>query len=89
MENPAKSQGAPPEELEARLEVVERLQRTLIALLSARNPSLLDELLAVFEASDFADDRAGRAASSTWARIAGELESTRTLIEDLRDPDGR
>ena len=57
-------------ELEERTRATERLLSTLIAILSAREPRLLQELQAVFESPDFAKDEAGRAASSTWMRSA-------------------
>ena len=70
-------------DLEQRLRATERLLGTLIAILSAREPRLLGELQAIFEGSDFAEDDAGRAAASTWARIARELKSTDRLISSL------
>ena len=55
------------DELQQRIAASERLLGTLIAILSARDPRLLDELQSVFASPDFADDEAGRAASATWA----------------------
>jgi hypothetical protein len=73
------------DELEQRMLATERLLGTLIAILSARDPRLLDELQAVFASPDFADDEAGRAASATWRRIAGELKATGLLVQSLGD----
>lgn len=70
-------------DLEQRMLATERLLSTLIAMLSARDPRLLQELQGVFDGSDFATDEAGRAAASTWARIARELKSTGHLIDSL------
>ncbi|HEY0649959.1 hypothetical protein [Phenylobacterium sp.] len=72
-------------ELEERTRATERLLSTLIAILSAREPRLLQELQAVFESPDFAKDEAGRAASSTWARIAKGLKATGRLVDSLGD----
>jgi len=55
----------------------------LIALLSARDPRLLEGLQAVFANPDFASDDAGRAASETWRRIRSELTDTSGLIRSL------
>lgn len=74
-------------ELEQRTRATERLLSTLIAILSAREPRLLQELQAVFEEAEFAQDDAGRAAASTWARIARELKSTDRLMGSLRRDD--
>jgi hypothetical protein len=74
-----------PAELEQRMLATERLLSTLIALLSARDPSLLHELQAVFENPDFASDDAGRAASETWRRIMTELNATGRLVDSLGD----
>jgi hypothetical protein len=70
-------------ELEQRTCAAERLLSTLIALLSARDPRLLQELQSVFEGQDFATDDAGRAAASTWSRIADDLKVTGRLVETL------
>lgn len=70
-------------ELEQRTLATERLLGTLIAILSARDPRLLQELQAVFKSPDFAADEAGRAASITWSRIAGELKDTKRLVDSL------
>jgi len=41
----------------------------------------------VFASADFATDEAGRAATQTWARIAGELKETGLLVDSLgEDP---
>lgn len=47
-------------ELEQRTLATEQLLSTRIALLSARDPRLLQELRAVFASPDFAADEAGR-----------------------------
>lgn len=70
-------------ELEQRVTASERLLSTLIAILSAREPRLLQELQAVFASPDFAADAAGRAATATWSRISGELSATGRLVESL------
>lgn len=70
-------------ELEQRTLAAERLLSTLIALLSARDPRLLEELQSIFADPDFAADPAGRAASATWGRISGELQTTGRLIQGL------
>lgn len=70
-------------DIEQRAFATERLLSTLIALLSARDPNLLQELQAVFADPDFASDPAGRAASKTWARISAELQSTGKLVDSL------
>ena len=70
-------------ELEQRTLATERLLSTLIAILSARDPRLLEELQAVFRSPDFAADEAGRAASATWSRISTELKDTQRLVEGL------
>jgi hypothetical protein len=75
-------------ELEQRMQATERLLGTLVALLSARDPRLLEELRAIFEAGDFAEDDAGRAAASTWSRIARGLKSTDGLMSSLGRDDG-
>jgi hypothetical protein len=72
-------------ELEQRMLATERLLSTLIALLSARDPRLLQELQAVFEDPDFASDEAGRAASETWRRVLSQLDATGRLVESLGD----
>lgn len=72
-----------PSDIEQRILATERLLSTLIALLSARDPRLLQELQAVFADPDFASDSAGRAASTTWARISAELQSTGRLVDSL------
>jgi len=73
-------------ELEERTLATERLLATLIALLSARDPRLLENLRAVFSNPDFASDEAGRAASQTWRRIQSELKDTGALIRGLAPP---
>jgi len=70
-------------DLEQRMLATERLLGTLIALLSARDPRLLEGLQAVFANPDFASDDAGRAASETWRRIRSELTDTSGLIKSL------
>ncbi len=70
-------------ELEQRAVATERLLSTLIAILSAREPRLLNELEAVFASPDFAADEAGRVASATWVRISAELKMTRKLVDSL------
>ncbi len=70
-------------DLEQRMLATERLLGTLIALLSARDPRLLEGLQAVFANPDFASDDAGRAASETWRRIQSELMDTSGLIKSL------
>ena len=70
-------------DLEQRMLATERLLGTLIALLSARDPRLLEGLQAVFANPDFASDDAGRAASETWGRIQSELTDTSGLIKSL------
>jgi hypothetical protein len=75
------------QEIEQRTRATERLLSTLIALLSAREPRLLQELQSVFEGSDFATDGAGRAAASTWSRIAGQLKATGRLVDTLGEED--
>ena len=70
-------------DLEQRMLATERLLGTLIALLSARDPRLLEGLQAVFANPDFASDDAGRAASETWRRIRSELTDTSGLIRSL------
>lgn len=71
------------DELEQRMLAAERLLSTLVAILSARDPRLLDELQAVFKSPDFAGDRAGKAASATWSRISEELRDTKRLVDSL------
>lgn len=73
-------------DLEQRTLATERLLGTLIALLSARDPRLLENLQAVFANPDFASDDAGRAASETWRRILSELKDTSRLIASLGNP---
>lgn len=75
-------------ELEERTLATERLLGTLIALLSARDPRLLDNLQAVFSNPDFASDDAGRAASQTWRRIQSELKDTSRLMKSLGPSSG-
>ena len=70
-------------ELEQRILATERLLSTLIAILSAREPRLIDELQAVFNSPDFAGDEAGLAASATWSRISEELRDTKRLVAGL------
>jgi hypothetical protein len=70
-------------DLEQRMLAVERLLSTLVAILSAREPRLIDELQAVFKSPDFAGDEAGRAASATWSRISEELRDTKRLVDGL------
>jgi hypothetical protein len=70
-------------DLEQRMLAVERLLSTLVAILSAREPRLIDELQAVFKSPNFAGDEAGRAASATWSRISEELRDTKRLVEGL------
>jgi len=70
-------------DLEQRMLATERLLGTLIALLSARDPRLLEGLQAVFANPNFASDDAGRAASETWRRIRSELTDTSGLIKSL------
>jgi len=70
-------------DLEQRTLATERLLSTLIAILSARAPHLLQELQAVFASPDFAADEAGRAASVTWSRIARELKETGRMVDSL------
>jgi hypothetical protein len=70
-------------ELEQRTLATERLLSTLVAILSARDPRLLEELQAVFKSPDFAKDEAGRAASATWSRISAELNDTKRLVDGL------
>jgi hypothetical protein len=70
-------------ELEQRILAAERLLSTLVAILSARDPRLIDELQAVFKSPDFAGDEAGRAASATWSRISKELRDTKRLVDGL------
>ena len=70
-------------DFEQRMLATERLLGTLIALLSARDPRLLEGLQAVFANPDFASDEAGRAASETWRRIQSELMDTSGLIKSL------
>jgi hypothetical protein len=73
-------------DLEQRLVAAERLLSTLIAVLSARDPGLLDDLEAVFAKPEFASDKAGRAATETWRRIAGGLAATRSLVYGDKGP---
>lgn len=70
-------------DLEQRMLAAERLLSTLVAILSARDPRLLDELQAVFRSPDFAGDEAGKAASATWSRISEELRDTKRLVDSL------
>jgi hypothetical protein len=70
-------------ELQQRTLATERLLGTLVAILSARDPRLLEELQAVFRSPDFAGDEAGRAASTTWSRISEELKDTKRLVDGL------
>lgn len=70
-------------ELEQRTVATERLLSTLIAILSARDPRLLQELQAVFSSPDFGADEAGRVATATWSRISGELKATGLLVDSL------
>jgi hypothetical protein len=72
-------------EFEQRTLATERLLSTLIAILSARDPHLLQELQAVFASPDFAADEAGRAATATWSRISGDLKATGLLVDSLGD----
>lgn len=74
------------EDLEQRTLATERLLSTLIALLSARDPRLLEGLQAVFADPDFAADDAGRAAAQTWRRILSELKDMSRLVEGLGGP---
>jgi len=70
-------------EIEERTLATERLLGTLIALLSARDPRLLENLQAIFANPDFAADEAGRAASETWRRIQSELKATGNLVGSM------
>lgn len=70
-------------DLEQRTLATERLLSTLIAILSARDPRLLQELQAVFVDPDFSSDEPGRAASATWKRIMIELKATGRLVDSL------
>ena len=70
-------------ELDQRTLATERLLSTLIAILSARDPRLLEELQAVFARPDFSADDAGRAATATWSRISNDLKATSQLVESL------
>jgi hypothetical protein len=70
-------------ELQQRTLATERLLGTLVAILSARDPRLLEELQAVFRSPDFAADEAGQAASATWSRISAELKDTKRLVDGL------
>lgn len=70
-------------DLQQRMLAVERLLSTLVAILSAREPRLIDELQAVFKSPNFAGDEAGRAASATWSRISEDLRDTKRLVEGL------
>ncbi|MBC6983561.1 hypothetical protein [Caulobacter sp. 17J80-11] len=74
----SKSQGIP--DLEQRLLAEERLLSTLVAVLSARDPSILDELEEVFSNPEFASDPAGRAATQVWRRVADDLARTRSMV---------
>ncbi len=74
------------EDLEQRTLATERLLSTLIALLSARDPRLLEGLQAVFADPDFAADDAGRAAAQTWRRILSELKDMSRLVKGLGGP---
>lgn len=71
-------QGIP--DLEQRLLAEERLLSTLVAILSARDPTILDELEDVFTQPEFAADEAGRAAAQVWRRVAEDLARTRSLV---------
>ena len=75
-------------ELAQRTLASERLLGALIALLSAREPRLLEDLQAVFATPDFAADEAGRAAAETWRRILSELKDTSRLVRSLGGPSG-
>lgn len=66
-------------DLEQRVLATERLLGTLITLLSARDPRLLEDVQAVFADPGFATDQAGRAAAATWKRVRDELELIQTL----------
>jgi len=70
-------------EIEKRTLATERLLGTLIALLSARDPRLLESLQAIFANPDFASDEAGQAASETWRRIQSELKATGNLFGSM------
>jgi hypothetical protein len=72
-----------PAELGQRLIATERLLGTLVAILSARDPKILDQLQAVFANPDFSADEAGVAATQTWARVSAELKDTRAMINAL------
>jgi hypothetical protein len=76
-------------DIEQRTLATERLLGALIALLSARDPRLIEDLQAVFSNPDFASDDAGRAASETWRRILGELKDTSRLVKSLGGPASR
>lgn len=67
-------------DLEQRLLAEERLLSTLVAVLSSRDPSILDELEEVFSNPDFAADEAGRAAAQVWKRVADDLARTRAVV---------
>ncbi len=73
-------------DLAQRTLATERLLSALIALLSARDPRLLEGLQAVFATPDFASDEAGRTASETWTRILSELKDTSRLVKGLGGP---
>jgi hypothetical protein len=73
-------------DIEQRTLATERLLVTLIALLSARVPRLIEDLQAVFANPDFASDDAGGAASETWRRILSELKDTSRLVRSLGGP---
>lgn len=75
-------------ELEQRTLATERLLRTLIALLSARDPQLLHDLQAVFTDPGFASDEAGSAAANTWQRILDDLKATGRLVDSLGEKVG-
>lgn len=74
----SRSQDIP--DLEQRLLAEERLLSTLVAVLSARDPTILDELEEVFAKPEFASDEAGRAAALVWRRVAKDLARTRSLV---------
>lgn len=68
--------------IEQRLLAGERLLSTLVTVLSARDPTILDELEEVFSNPDFAADEAGRAATQVRRRVAADLARTRSMVSN-------
>ena len=77
---PQTSEDDPPTEVALTVAANDRLLKALIALLSMRDPGLINELPTVFALAAREDGVIGNATEATWERIGAELRTIRAFL---------